>query len=137
MPRRKADDDGQASTATIDKPENISDWAWSVGRTLGNVALAAALEEVANGERAAANPDEALALLNAASVLQTRALKRYGRLRGTIGQKLQTALQEYLGHADLTNRMLAVQDDHAALVKPASAPEGEVITREPVIMAGL
>lgn len=116
MPRRKAED-GSVPTVPPTRPEGLSDWEWTTGRSLGNVSLAIALSEVASGERPARDAREAQQLLEAATKLQTRALNRYGRLRSTIGQKLQAGLVDYRTMQALTDGMLRVQDDLGALVK--------------------
>jgi hypothetical protein len=83
----------------------MSDTVWDLGGKLGNISLATRLVAVADDGEEARDPSEVMSLVDTSNGLQGKALKRYMKLRSTIGQKLADAFSEYETHRKRTQRL--------------------------------
>jgi hypothetical protein len=118
MPRRPKAPDG-AAPLPAERPAELPEDVWNLGRRLGNIALAGNLIEVGNGVRPA-DPHEVYGLLDASRKLEDAAFRKYTKLRQGIGGQLANAEREYREHRDRTARLVRTLDDPAALVNGAS-----------------
>jgi hypothetical protein len=119
VPRRKKDPDG-AESAPESKPEGMTGEQWTLGKALGNVALAGDLLAVARGDRAPRDENEALQLLQTSGDLQRKALSRYVRVRDSIKPKLNHAYGEYVRHRERTAAIERTMHNLGAIVSDRS-----------------
>lgn len=87
-----------------ERPGGLTDFVWTTGRILGNVSLAQKLADTDEDQWPANG--EATELLAASRKLEDRAMKRYLKLKSTVGKQLEDALVEYRGHRERTGRIV-------------------------------
>lgn len=115
MPRRSAavaTKDGATELPGMPpRPEGIPDDVWELRGALGNLYLARRIIDVSNGASYPRSDQEAMHLAETSEGLQRKALKRYLKLRQTIGQRLADAHQEYQAHKARTDILVGIMVD--------------------------